>query len=142
MTKYISIIFLMAVVLWSCEKEPLEGENKSLVLKQKVELNVGECASGSSDLSICIDSVSSDSRCPSDVVCIWEGNAAVNVSFTMNGTVHHLTLNTNNSDNFPSDTTIKQYHITLTDLTPYPISTTTINQGDYKASLIVDELED
>ena len=142
MIKYISIIFLIAL-LWSCDKESLEGgESKSLVLKQAVEINVGECASDNGILELCVDSVSSDSRCPSDAICVWEGNAEVNVQFSINGTSHNLVLNTNNSKSFPSDTTINQYHISLTQLKPDPISTTTINQEDYVATLIVKELED
>lgn len=138
MIKTASIIFLMTVLLWSCEKETSESENKSLVLKQNFELNVGECVSNDTGLEVCIDSVSSDSRCPLDVECFWEGNASIEVSFTLNGTKHELTLNTNNSTNFPSDTTVQQYHIQLKELTPYPISTTTINQEDYKATLVVE----
>lgn len=142
MMKTVSILILMTILLWSCEKESSEGTNKSLVLRQNIELNVGDCVSDDAGLKVCIDSVSDDSRCPSDVVCIWEGNAAVNVSFTINSIKHELSLNTNNSANFPSDTTVQQYHIQLKELTPYPISTSTINQKDYKATLVVEELED
>lgn len=140
MIKYISIIVLL-LMFSSCNKETQNGENKSLVLKQKLELKVNECVSNNT-ISMCVDSVSSDSRCPMDVVCIWQGNAAVSVSFTLNETVHHLTLNTGNTNSYPSDTTIQQFKISLTELAPYPVSTQTIGQNDYRISLMVDEMED
>ena len=140
MIKYISF-FVLLLMFSSCAKDSLNGVNKSLVLKQKLTLKVNECVSDST-ISMCVDSVNSDSRCPMDVVCIWQGNAAVSVSLTLNETVHHITLNTGNTNALPADTTIQQFKISLTELAPYPVSTQTIIQDDYRISLMVDELKD
>jgi hypothetical protein len=140
MRKYLSL-FTALILLGSCANDSLNSETKSLELKQKLELKVNECVSNNS-ISMCVDSVYNDSRCPMDVICVWQGNAAVAVSFTLNETVHHLTLNTGNTASLPSDTTIQQFKISLNELAPYPISSSTIAQEDYRISLKVEELED
>ena len=140
----IPLILLLVIVttLGSCEKSNPEQQAKSLILKQSLEISPGECISDDNQLEICFDSVSSDSRCAIDVQCVWEGNAAVEVTFSINGENHQLTLNTNGQSRFPADTTINQYHITLSGLAPEPVSTVKINQEDYVATLVIDELED
>ncbi|MBN2805103.1 MAG: hypothetical protein JXR22_00450 [Prolixibacteraceae bacterium] len=140
MKKYLTFVAAL-ILLGSCANDSLNSETKSLELKQKLELKVNECVSNNS-LSLCVDSVYNDSRCPMDVICVWQGNAAVAISFTLNGSVHQLTLNTGNTPSFPSDTTLQQFKISLNELAPYPISSSTIEQEDYRVSLKVEELED
>lgn len=143
MTKYILMALLASVMIWSCEDKLEEnGESKSLVLKQNIEVSVGECVSDDNHLQLCVDSVSADGRCPSDLVCVWEGNATVKVRFKVNSRVHQLLLNTSDSNDSPADTTIDQYHIQLKELTPYPISNSTIDQKDYQALIVVSEMAD
>ena len=135
------IIGIIGTLLLSCEDDSNEAKDKSLVIDENIELCAGECATDN-NLSICFDSVSSDSRCASDVICAWEGNAAVEMTFTLNEQDYNLTLNTNRSNRFPADTTIKQFRIKLIDLEPTPVSTSTIAQKDYVATIEVGVLED
>ncbi len=65
------------------------------------------------DIWISFDSLVADSRCPIGVVCIWEGNAEV--SLTFDSTRFHL----NTYPNFRTDTTISSFHIDLIDVQPY-----------------------
>lgn len=139
MKNYLSL-FAALLLLGSCANEQFNADTKSLELKQKVSLKVGECSSNNT-LSLCVDSVYNDSRCPMDVICIWQGNAAVAVSFSINGNVHHLTLNTANTNTLSADTLIENYRISLDELAPYPISSSTIDQNDYQAKLMVEALE-
>jgi hypothetical protein len=80
--------------------------------------------------------VSSDSRCPTDVLCIWAGNAAVEIALAIGeGPSYPFTLNTFTYP--PATVDFSGYRVTLLDLTPHPVSTTPIQPGDYRAHLQV-----
>lgn len=76
-----------------------------------------------------------DSRCPSDVVCVWEGQAEVKivVDSPVQGTI---VLNT-----FDHETdTLGAYAFQLVGVSPYPISTKTIALNEYEVTLKVEKL--
>ena len=74
-----------------------------------------------------------DSRCPTDVVCVWQGNAEVEirVAFGEGPTVPYV-LNTGLE---PRSANIGPYLLTLVDLRPAPVSTTSIPPEQYVVSL-------
>lgn len=136
-------IFIFALIIGSfisCKEDPTESED-SLVFNTAIDLKSGSNISNN-DLQIKLDSVTSDSRCPSDVVCVWEGNAAVRFEIDFNDEKLQFTLNTHGSNNMKSDTVFGKYIIEMTELIPYPVSTSTINQENYEATLIVKEIEE
>ncbi len=63
-----------------------------------------------------------DSRCPVDVVCIWEGMAKV--QFAITSISHPFDLYLGGGDGYPNSTTCmfegRTYRLTLADVTPYP----------------------
>ena len=65
-----------------------------------------------------------DSRCPSDVTCIWEGRASVTLHIYNQTQYQAITLNTNDAKTFRVDS----YEINLIDVLPYPVSTKDISQ--------------
>jgi hypothetical protein len=80
------------------------------------------------------DGVNSDSRCPSDVVCVWAGNAELRITVGPAvglGPVRLLTLNTN----LEPQTSDEVYGLILTvvDLKPVPVSTGTTK--DYRVTV-------
>lgn len=86
-------------------------------------------------LNVTFDGVLSDSRCPIDVNCFWQGNAEVQVTLSKAGNPSStVVLNTGVS---PNTATYLNYEVELTDLNPDPVSTSTINPNDYVATLIV-----
>jgi hypothetical protein len=84
--------------------------------------------------------VRNDSRCPVDVVCIWEGNAEVDigVAFGLGPTAPYV-LNTGGGG-APRSVDIGTYRLTLVELRPAPVSTTRIPPDGYVASLRVEHL--
>jgi len=92
-----------------------------------------------SDLSVTLTDVLDDSRCPSDVECVWMGNARVVLTLKKlpQGDPVQVELNTNPS--FPQKVEFENYEITLVDLKPYPVSTETIDPRDYIAVLQIVE---
>jgi hypothetical protein len=76
-----------------------------------------------------------DSRCPSDVICVWQGEAVVKIEVKspLTGT---LELNTHNN----LTDTIGSYSFELVDVSPYPVSTKTIELDEYQVTLLIEKL--
>lgn len=77
--------------------------------------------------------VRADSRCPVDVVCVWQGDAEVEIGvrFGMGPTVPHV-LHTGVE---PRSVDVGLYLITLVSLRPAPVSTAPISPERYVAEL-------
>jgi hypothetical protein len=89
------------------------------------------------NLWITFVAVESDSRCPSDVNCVWAGNAAVQVQVNSGRRSKTLTLNTGRGAAFPSEIEFKGYRVKLVNLNPYPRSDRKIPADGYAATLLV-----
>lgn len=76
-----------------------------------------------------------DSRCPSDVVCIWEGKADVKIDVE-SPTPGSIVLST---FNHPIDT-VGNFSFELIDVSPYPVSTKTITLDDYIVTLAINDI--
>lgn len=87
------------------------------------------------DLSIHFASVSSDSRCPTGVQCVWAGNAEIVLELSGDGN-HAATLNTN--PQFARSYQTSKYVVTLKELKPYPEAGQDIAMNDYIAVLTVE----
>ena len=89
-----------------------------------IELKLSGCENGivaGDDLKLCFDAVVSDSRCPANAVCIWQGAATATFSFTKNSKTHHFNLSTiKMQPSYTKDTVIAGYKIEFINLAPYP----------------------
>ncbi len=144
----LSLIALMCVALAACggqdvvaplqaAQEPaLAASLRTVSLDQPFELRVGETVTVSGEqLTVKLESVPSDSRCPTSVTCIWAGNAVARVTLTKTGqSPQTFDLNTNLD---PKSATYGAYQIDFTALTPYPSSTSPIAQSKYRATFVV-----
>lgn len=76
-----------------------------------------------------------DSRCPSDITCIWEGKTDVKivVQSPLSGLI---VLSTH--DNLID--TVGNFSFKIIEVSPYPISTQTIKLEDYTVILKIEEL--
>ncbi|MGR0482560.1 MAG: hypothetical protein ACTFAL_14485 [Candidatus Electronema sp. V4] len=88
------------------------------------------------DLSIQFSSVSSDSRCPTGVQCVWAGNAEIVLELSGDGN-HAAALNTN--PQFPQSYRTSEHVVTLKELKPYPEAGQTIAVNDYVAVVTVEK---
>jgi len=105
-----------------------------LTLNDTVELVYGKIYRNyEKNISIQLDSVTEESRCPLNVECFWAGNAIVKFKFTVNDIPTIFYLNT--SGGFVSDITISGYRIQLLGLMPYPVYPNPIKQADYIAKI-------
>lgn len=86
--------------------------------------------------------VTEDSRCPSDVTCIWAGQVGVLVNVSQNGKDLgdiNLVLG---PDKELAEKKINGYLIRLVKVDPYPISTKKIEPSDYKITVIISKYID
>jgi hypothetical protein len=104
-----------------------------VTLDSPFDLSIRETANLES-VWITLLSVTEDSRCPSDVTCIWQGQVTVQLDIQHEDQVELLLLTKNNAE---SAIVFDKYQIQLIDVKPYPISTQPIKADEYTATLKV-----
>ena len=131
------LLFLLGILFvgFSACKSDSDGLSLSLVLNEAIPIKVTQSLKNDQlGISILMDSVLNDSRCPSGGTCIWAGNAEVRFVFKINNTSTTFKLNT---FLLPKDTTINGYTIKLLGLNPYPSTSTPISYDKYYATILV-----
>jgi len=133
---FITLSALLFIIL-SCKKET-NNENTFLLI-DTINLKNDECYF-ISNYKICFDSVTYDSRCPINALCVWEGNATVKFKILKNN--EKIIFNLNTSINYTNDTIIDELFIRLNQLFPYPKIPVSIEQKDYIATLTIANVKD
>lgn len=129
---------LAAIMFMGCETDP-EGTS-TLPLNDTIEIaNFDTKYNYENQISIRMDSVLSDSRCPSNVICVWEGNAEVRFIFTEENLQTGFVLNTHGGSKFNTDTIISGYQIRLLNLSPYPEEPGEILQVEYSSEIFIEK---
>ncbi|MEO9004893.1 MAG: hypothetical protein ABI288_09160 [Ginsengibacter sp.] len=107
----------LVVLFTACTKANIETGNEKIVA-------LHECTQQAADPNICFDSLLTDSRCPKDVECIWQGTALIEVTFSERGNSHQFVMSLKGFPDlgYPSDTTINGNRIIFIDLKPHPVS--------------------
>ena len=132
----IAIVGLVMTTFISCDKNVNTtgciGLGDSTVVKVKYGEKKYLCNNDSSCFSF--TKLISDSRCPSDVICVWQGTASIE-SGTCNGEEGSVTLEIYH----PVDYTINgvNYTIELTGLDPYPSISHPHEISEYVAAITV-----
>ena len=112
------------------------SDGPSASLDERFTLQVGATARvDAAQLRLAFVEVSGDSRCPADAICIQGGDAVVRLRATI-GTINR-TLELHTGDQSRAVELFEGLRVELKDLQPYPFSSRTIEQGDYKATLTV-----
>lgn len=105
--------------------QPGPGQHHFLIPPGEVELAEGQAVevglpNAPSTLFITFDRVSSDSRCPADVQCVWAGDAAVLLSLSGEAS-GEVTLHFPTATVGPTSAEIGQYRIELKAVAPTPL---------------------
>lgn len=88
---------------------------------------------GTSGARLSFDTVTADSRCATDVQCVWAGNAAVRVRvWGDTGAPRTVELN---STVAPKEALIDGYVLRFVALAPAPVSTASIKPADYRLTV-------
>ena len=112
------------------------GGNADVVVQSGAEfdLRVGQTARiGGTGVTILLREIKNDSRCPTDVQCVWAGNATAVVGLSGPGETGREAML--NSAVEPRSAVVSGYIVRLTRLKPDPRSGTTIRPADYVATI-------
>ncbi|HAB53126.1 MAG: hypothetical protein A2315_16405 [Ignavibacteria bacterium RIFOXYB2_FULL_35_12] len=133
-----TIMFLIIITSFNCF-DSITNYNE-VSLGEEFSMRVGESAVISNyGVEIKFDSVAEDSRCPTDAMCIWAGNAVVILQLKESDrNEQSVKLNTFLN---PKDVEFSDLIIELKGLSPYPQSDVIINPNDYVAKLVVKKKE-
>jgi hypothetical protein len=142
MTNKLAVIIATSL-LTACSSnatEPLSSDPSGAVVSSQrgdtFELRPGQTARiGGNSLLIGFRGVTADSRCPSDVTCVWAGDGEVEVLATVGRMAWtSFALHTGVE---PRTATFRDFTITVVDLKPTPRSGQKIPPGDYVVTLRV-----
>ncbi len=108
------------------------------------KLKVGETAiSRSENTKILFEKVMEDSRCPTYVVCVWEGQATILVTVIKNNeTVNTFNLTSRAGHEDLGTKSFDGYFLRLLKIEPYPTNAQPIKPSEYVATLFVTKSEE
>ena len=89
------------------------------------------------NVRVTFDRVSEDSRCPTDVTCIWEGDAVVVLNVKVESEEATREVHTQGGATRSRNAPVGEYLVTLVRLDPAPRSTAAIEASAYRATLVV-----
>lgn len=89
------------------------------------------------DLELTLMDVTEDSRCPSDVTCVWAGRATALIKVDRNGEELGQFPLTFGEGPEASSVGVDNYTIEIIGLDPHPVSTVGISREDYVARVVV-----
>jgi hypothetical protein len=126
------VLVLLAVLplagVTACDSTVAPGD---VALGVEFTLAPGESAlAGDDGLPVTFASVTEDSRCPKDAVCVWAGQVVVDVAAGSSGEHHALK---------PGEAAeVRGFRLKLVKVEPYPSSQGTIRPSDYRATFVVE----
>lgn len=116
------------------DPEGRETRGSAVALGEAFRLPFGEQADAG-DLTVAFESVE-DSRCPTEVDCVWEGDGVVGLRVTGAGEDVDVMLHTH-----PDSAAVARvagHDVRLVDLDPDPVDGSAIPRSDYVATLRID----
>ena len=133
-------LLLTHVILFGCNimMNADEADVAQIGVGQEFPIKVGQQIKlAGQDVKVKFVAVSEDSRCPTDVNCVWAGNAAVALDFIDGDCTTLLKLNTHQNSQSPENGKAGAYRVKLVKLDPHPRSNEKIAPGDYTATLMI-----
>jgi hypothetical protein len=94
------------------------------------------------DVQVKFVGVPQDSRCPTGVNCVWEGNAEVALNLSYDKCTSNLTLNTHKSPQTVQEEMAGGFRVKLIKLDPHPRADKKTSPADYVATLLITKAAD
>lgn len=142
--KYLA--YLLLILLTSCEEPNTSSPSKTLEKKVWIKIN-NSIYINEYNIEVGFQKIKQDSRCPSDVICVWEGVAetvfwllkpgsdTIYFNLSIFGYVFQADTQSHNYID------ISGYRFILMQLDPYPSVQNPINPKDYIALLKISKLQ-
>jgi len=107
------------------------------------QLKVNQTTSLESDsIKIKFLNVTEDSRCPSDVTCVWQGEVKIFVNIIKNNkALGDFSLTSRAGDKNLATQVFDGYSIQVVKVVPYPTSGKKISLSDYVATFVISKLD-
>ncbi|MFX0152023.1 MAG: hypothetical protein ACFFAJ_14635 [Candidatus Hodarchaeota archaeon] len=130
----VTIIIGTTIVYFMLQQPP---EENFAQINNDISLYIGESAIiKNHGIKLKFVDVLEDSRCPSDVECLWEGTVSLLINIQYNSEdLGNFVLNSSNLHK----ASFMGYYVKFKELEPYPISTETIPKTSYRATFSVEE---
>ena len=143
---FLILFSFLSITLASLEQESFAQSSASMNIDTNLDsefiLQINQSAEiKSEDITVTFFNVTSDSRCPSDVTCIWQGQAGIEIDVQKGEVESSISLSIG-GDSSPEESIFNSYLIQLVDLSPYPISTKNIQPEDYTATIKITKYEE
>ena len=101
------------------------------------QLGVGESVViADAGFRVGFDRVTSDSRCPRNVECIWEGNSAAR-TWAETSRVDRTFFNLNTNPQFQGQASFIGFFVRLLGVAPHPVDGVIIDPNDYIVTMVV-----
>jgi hypothetical protein len=127
-------LLLAALALAGCPSSP---SSMRVPLGREFTLAPGQSVVvGEAGLRVTLGGVAGDSRCPSDVQCVWEGDATVTLEVA-SGSTPAASYELHTSGRFAREAMHLAYRVTLVRLDPVPRGAAPVAPSDYRATLAV-----
>lgn len=137
---------LLFFIVASCQEAPTDVSDQ--IINKSFELGIGESVTIKPDnVQVRFDTVISDSRCPTNVFCLWEGESQIKISLIKSRTAiiygeipirGYVTITDTCCHKYID---INGYRITLMQLDPYPQHPIPNDYTKYRATLLVNRIE-
>ncbi|MBD3299560.1 MAG: hypothetical protein GF341_12960, partial [candidate division Zixibacteria bacterium] len=150
MSRSILISIVGILLLASCSGEQAvnpDGGREPLnrTVSNPFEFGIGETVTVTNEgVSVTFMEVIEDSRCPTDVVCFWEGQVTLGlevVDLPSDTFFVPVSMRPGTLGPIPPPKDTLGFRFALIDVTPYPVSTDTIADSEYVARLAVFRLD-
>ena len=143
---FLILIGFLAITLASLEQESFAQSSAPMIIEANLDsefgLQINQSAEIKSEyITVTFLNVTSDSRCPSDVTCIWQGQAGIELD-VRKGEVESTVSLSIGGDSSPEESIFNSYLIQLVDLSPYPISIKNIQPEDYTVTIKITKYEE
>ena len=127
--------FIISIILSTISLVVAGCSSNAVSLGQEFSLQIGESATIRGEkLQVRFLEVTEDSRCPTGVVCIWEGRVSCLVEITYRESLHQVELTEPGLTSWPPENTFKEYKIAY-HVEPYPQAGTEIAAEEYRLAL-------
>ncbi|MBK8943960.1 MAG: hypothetical protein IPM32_01695 [Ignavibacteriae bacterium] len=131
------LISVLILITTFCSNSITDCE--SFNLYDEIEINYKQkLINDDENISIQFAELVGDSRCPLDVMCVWEGDAEVKLVFSKNNNSEEFTLHTA-INYYNVDTLLFGYKIQLLEVNPYPKLNVEIPPKDYKLKIKIEK---
>jgi hypothetical protein len=131
---WLSIITILILLLAACGNTPTKVYAD---LGQEFFLSIGQTATIEGQaLQITFEDIIEDSRCPSDVTCIWAGRASCVIKLVDGSSQYRMVLTELGLTDQYTRETYREYQLAF-HVRPYPEAGQSIGRDEYRLQLIV-----